>query len=275
MGRLCCPAHTVAEDLISNMGPDRSPDEILRQFLADKHLLLILDNMEHLLEAAPMASRLLAGAPKLSILATSPEGLHISGEQEYLIQPLRTPEFEAHEGEEDLLAYDSVNLFVQRARSAEPTFSLQDGQAGAIGRICAVLDGLPLAIELAASQARILPPPMLAERLTEGADALPPGARDLPERQRTLRATIEWSYHLPGSSEKVLFSRLSAFRGGGTLEAIGRICGHELNGGPTRILAGLVEKSLVIPREGHDGELRFHMLVTMRTFAREQLQAAG
>lgn len=268
-------AGSIAEDLDANVGPERAPEETVRRFLVDKHLLLILDNLEHLLEAAPLIGDLLSEAPKLSILATSRERLHISGEQEYPVQPLRAPELEADETQEDWLDYESVDLFFQRARSAQPAFSLEEGQAAAVARICAALDGLPLAIELAASQVKTIPPTVLVERLAGGLEALPTGPRDLPERQRTLRATINWSYELLKPGEKKLLVRMAVFRGGSTLKGIRYVCSQGFGGHLMNLLSGLVEKSLVIPREGPDGEIRFTMLETIRAFARERLANAG
>jgi predicted ATPase/DNA-binding CsgD family transcriptional regulator len=249
--------------------------EVLKRFLARKHLLLVLDNFEHLLEAASLVGELLAVAPQITVLATSRERLHIYGEHEYPVQPLSVPNLSSTESPEQLNRYDSIRLFVERAQAVQPGFTLNDGQASAVAKICARLDGLPLAIELAASQVKTQPPGVLVERLGDVLDALPRGPRDLPARQRTLRATIEWSYELLNSNEKILFSRLAVFNGGGTLDAITSICEDQSTGKGMNLLTAMVEKNLVYPRQGGDGELRFMMLNTIHEYAAKCLQANG
>jgi predicted ATPase/DNA-binding CsgD family transcriptional regulator len=268
-------ADSIAEDVKAGTGAERSPQGILRRFLAEKHLLLILDNMEHLLGAAPLLGDLLAAAPKLSILATSRERVHVTGEQEYPVEPLPLPDLTNKEDGRRLQDYDSIHLFIERARGVQPGFSPDRSQTQSIARICITVGGLPLAIELAASHLKILPPAKLAERLEKGLDALPPGPRDLPSRQRTLRATIQWSYDLLGSAERKLLARMAIFRGGSTLEAIRNVCSHGLPEDLTGLLSGLVEKNLVIPREGLDGELRFEMLPLIRAFGLGRLESSG
>jgi len=206
-------------------------------------MLLLLDNLEHLLATAPELAEVLAGCPSLQLLATSREPLRIRGESEYPVPPLP----------ED----DSVALFRARAFDAEPE--------DAVVAICRRLDGLPLAIELAAARTRVLPPVRLVERLEERLPLLTRGHRDAPERQRTLRATIEWSYDLLSNEERQLFIGLSVFAGGFTLEAVEQVCGQDID-----TLEALVEKSLV-RRQGE----RFGMLETVREFAQGGLQRAG
>jgi len=254
---------------------DASLVDGLKRFLAPKHVLLLLDNFEHLLSAAPLVGELLAAASQLTVLATSRERLHVYGEQEYSVQPLQLPDLGQASSGESLLDNEAVDLFIQRARAAQPLLTLDDGELSASARICVRLDGLPLAIELAASQARIYPPSVLAERLEGSLKTLPSGPRDAPARQRTLRATLEWSHQLLREDEQTLFARLSVFRGGGTLESIERVCGHGLAGPAAEALASLVEKNLVLPREPRDSDLRFAMLETIREYAAERLELRG
>jgi non-specific serine/threonine protein kinase len=247
----------------------------LKRFLAPKHVLLLLDNFEHLLGAAPLVGELLAAAPQLTVLATSRERLHVYGEQEYSVQPLQLPDLGPASFVEGLLDNEAVDLFIQRARAAHPLLMLDDDQLSAAARICIRLDGLPLAIELAASQAKIFPPSVLAQRLEGSLQALPSGPRDVPARQRTLRATLEWSHQLLREEEQTLFARLSVFRGGATLEGIDKVCRQGLQASTIQALTSLVEKNLVLTREPRDTELRFAMLETIREYATDRLVARG
>lgn len=265
-------AETMAQSLGLRMGAEGSPKRILKDFLGSKHLLLLLDNLEHLLEAAPLIGELLTSAPMISVLATSRERLHLSGEQEFPVQPLRLPDLNLDPEVEGFYDIDSVHLFIQRAQAKLPDFHPDESQLEAIAQICIMLDGLPLAIELAASHVKTLPPVLLAEELEENLDALLSGPRDLPKRQRTLRATMAWSYELLKATEKELFARLSVFQGGSTLEGIRQVCGRDLSEEVTPILARLVEKNLVISREDFTGEPRFTMLETVHAFARELIE---
>jgi predicted ATPase len=217
----------------------------------------------------------LAAAPQVTILATSRERLHVYGEQEYPVHPLSLPNLESGESTQQWLAYEAIDLFIQRARATQPGFTIDENMISSIARICVQLDGLPLAIELAASQVKIFPPAILAQRLEEGLDALPSGPRDLPSRQRTLRATLDWSYNLLKEDEKILFARLSVFHGGSTLDGIARICGHGLPHNVSETLSALVEKNLVYPRHIAEGELRFTMLEMIHQYAAERLAANG
>jgi predicted ATPase/DNA-binding CsgD family transcriptional regulator len=264
-------ANAIAEVLKVNPIGEASPLEILKRFLRRKHLLLLLDNFEHLPEATPLVGELLAAASQLTILATSRERLHVYGEQEYPVYPLRLPDTTHLEPIEKLLTYEAINLFVQRARSIQPKLKFSEKNLPAIVQICLRLDGLPLALELAASQVKTYPPPILAQQLEKSLGTLPDGPRDLPARQRTLRATIEWSENLLGLDEKTLFARLAVFSGGGTLDAIELVCSVGLGEKIIELLSALVEKNLVIPREGQDGELRFTMLETIHDYARKRL----
>ena len=252
-----------------------SLNDVLKRFLSSKHLMLLLDNFEHVLEACSLVGELLAAAPHLSVLATSRERLHLYGEQEYPVLPLSIPDLNSVMSTDSLIACEAIDLFVQRARSLQPGFKLDDTQLTAIASICIQLDGLPLAVELAASQVKIFPPAIIARRLREGLDALPSGPNDQPPHHRTLRAALEWSYDLLNDDEKVLFARLAVFRGGGTIDAITHIGGGDLSRDILQILAALVEKNLVYPHQVTDGELRFRMLETIHQFAAERLAASG
>jgi predicted ATPase/DNA-binding CsgD family transcriptional regulator len=262
---------TIAQVLEISMGASKSPIETLVRFLARKHLLLLLDNFEHLLEAAPLVGELLSAAPQLSVLATSRERLHIYGEQEYPVRPLQLPEPQHPEPLEKLLSYEAIKLFTQRARSARPGFELSEKTLPAILRICTHLDGLPLALELAASQVKIYSPQVLAQQLEKNLDVLLDGPRDLPARQRTLRATIEWSEKLLEPEERTLFARLAVFSGGASLEAIEQVCRAGLNKNLIELLSALVDKNLVLARESQEGEIRFTMLETIHDYAHERL----
>ena len=249
--------------------------EVLKRNLDHKQLLLLLDNFEHLLDAAPLVTELLTTAPQLTILATSRERLRLYGEVEYPVKPLTLPDRYQQKTVQELLAYEAVDLFIQRARAAQLGFEVDDVNIFAIADICLHLDGLPLAIELAASRIKIYPPATLAQRLGRSLDALPVGPRDLPARQRTLRATIEWSTNLLQNDEKLLLSRLSVFNNGGILESIQSICAVGLTENKLDALASLVDKNLIFVREGLDGEPRFYMLETISEFANELLVANG
>ncbi len=219
----------------------------LAEHIADRRMLLVFDNFEQVVEAATDLAALLTACPQLDLLATSRERLHISGEHEYAVPPLAP-----HEG---------VELFLARAREIEPDFVAD----GAVTEICRRLDELPLAIELAAARVKVLPAAQILARLDQRLALLTGGARDLPERQRTLRGTIEWSHELLVSGEQVLFRRLAVFRGGCALEAAEAVAGGDLD-----TLGSLVDKSLLRQIDG-----RFRMLETIREYAAERLEAAG
>jgi len=249
--------------------------DILKRFLAQRHLLLILDNFEHLSDATPLVGELLASAPRVTILATSRERLHVYGEQQYQVNPLSLPDLQRKQSNMELLDYEAVALFVQRAQAARPGFVFDDLQMQALAHICVRLDGLPLAIELAASQVGTYPPSVLAELLKDNLDVLPSGPRNLPERQRTLRATLEWSYQLLSKAEQTLFNRLSIFNGGGRLESVEQVCSTGIPGKFMDHLNALVEVNLLYAREEYDGQLRFTMLETVHEYASEKLAASG
>jgi predicted ATPase len=253
-------APTIARTLGLREQPGETVLETLDGYLADKELLLVLDNFEQVLAAAPAVSGLSAASPGLKLLVTSRTPLHLSGERTFPVPPLDLTE--------------SVRLFAERAHAATLEFDVTEENEDAVAEICRRLDGLPLAIELAAPRIRSLPPAALLRRLDQRLKLLTGGAQDLDERQRTLRATIEWSYELLPEAERELFAQLGVFVGGSRLEAAEAVCdsiGIDVLDG----LQSLVEKSLLRQRADADGEPRFWMLETIREYAVELLEAAG
>ena len=215
---------TIAEVLGVKESAGQPLMETLKSYLHHKHLLLILDNFEQVLEGAPLVGELLGTCSELKVLATSRIPLRLYGEQEFPVPPLELPDPLTLPSLEALTQYEAVKLFVERARAVKAEFSLTQQNAAAVAEICARLDGLPLAIELAAARVRMLPPQALLRRLGNRLRLLKGGPRDLPARQRTLRGTIDWSYELLDEEEKTLFGRLSVFSGWSTLEATEEIC---------------------------------------------------
>ena len=249
--------------------------ETLINVLASKHLLLLLDNCEQVLDAAPEIAELLVASPDLSIIATSREPLRMRGERVVPVLPLPVPAADGPLVVEELACVPSVALFVERATASYPAFALTADTASAVAAICRRLDGLPLAIELAAARINVLPPASLLARLERPLPLLTGGARDAPARQRTLRDTIAWSYDLLTAPEQVLFRRLAVFVGGFTLEGAEAVGSHD--GGPG-VFAGverLCEQSLLRQEDGPGGEPRFAMLETVREFGLEQLAASS
>ncbi len=247
----------------------------IQYFLASRHLLLVLDNFEHLLSAAPLVGDLLASAPRVSILATSRERLHVYGEREYPVHPLELPDLERASSREQLVQAEAVVLFLERARAVRPDFGYEPGEEPTLAKLCIKLDGLPLALELTASWVKVFGLSSLVERLDDRFQLLTGGAHNLLERQRTLRATIDWSYNLLDDAERLLFSRLAVFRNGATLEAVERVCGQDLQPDFLPALSSLVDKSLVRTAAGEEGRLRFRMLETIREYAMERLETEG
>jgi predicted ATPase len=255
---------------------ERSLVERLTVHLQDKQLLLMLDNFEHVAQAAPVVGELLTACPHLKVLATSRQALHLSGEQEFPVPPLTLPDMERIPETGDLLRSPAVALFVARARAVKSDFQFTGESAEAVAGICHRLDGLPLAIELAAARVRLLPPQALLARLEQRLPLLTGGAFDLPERQQTLRNTIDWSHDLLGEEERRLFRRLSVFVGGFTLHTVEAVC-NTIEDPPADTLDGLtslIDKSLLRQTEHVDGEPRFAMLETIREYALEQLAAS-
>ena len=251
--------------------------DAVTQFLASRALLLVLDNCEHVLaETSALADRLLRAAPRLTILTTSREPLRVAGEVVFRVPSLDIPDPEQALSPDQLLGYESVSLFVERAAAAAPGFSLDEDVAEDVARICLRLDGLPLALELAAGRLGALSPAAIAERLDDRFRILRHGSHAAPTRQQTLAATLQWSHDLLQPDEAVLFRRLAVFSGGFALEAAEQVCvGDSLDeAGVTDALARLAEKSLVAVEEGGHAR-RYRLLETVRIYARERLVEAG
>jgi predicted ATPase/DNA-binding SARP family transcriptional activator len=272
----------VPQVIVNTLGlieqPDRSPLDILRDFLKSKRALLILDNCEHLIEAcAQLAETLLRACPNLKILATSREALNIAGETIWVAPPLSLPEAQQPMWSDTLMQYDAIRLFVERAAATLPTFALTtQNSAVAIAQVCHKLDGLPLAIELAAVHVRALTVEQIAAHLERRFHLLTSGSRTAPPRHQTLKAMIDWSYNLLPAKHQLFFQRLSVFAGGWTLEAAETICSDDsIDASDVAVLLSyLVNDSLVVAQT--QGELpRYHMLETIRQYAHEKLWAAG
>ena len=290
-------AATVAQTLGIKENAGRSLLDQLKDHLREKQLLLLLDNFEQVADAASLVGELLAATPGLNVLATSRMSLHLSGEREIAVPPLGLPPhppapLRLRSGQAsptpgrggagdvgELTQYEAVRLFIERAQAVKADFAVTNANAPAVAEICYRLDGLPLAIELAAARVKLFPPQALLARLGSRLKLLTGGARDLPARQQTIRSTIDWSYQLLDEGEKRLFTRLGVFVGGCTLEAAEAVAGwnveplerwNVLDG-----IAALVDQSLVRQDEGLEGEPRFTMLETVREYALERLAERG
>jgi predicted ATPase len=262
---------------VREMG-NQSAQENLKDYLGglDQPMLLLLDNFEHLVSAAPVISELLSVSPKLKIVVTSQSPLHVYGEHEFPVPPLALPDSRVLPSLEALARLPAIALFVERARAVKHDFALSSENASAVAAVCARLDGLPLAIELAAARIKLLSPTAMLARLESCLNLLTGGARDLPARQRTLRGTVDWSYGLLNPAEQTLFRRLAVFSGGCTLEAVEAACD---TAGDLRLdvldgMASMVDKSLAQQVDGAAGETRFIMLSTIREYALERLAAS-
>jgi predicted ATPase/DNA-binding XRE family transcriptional regulator len=250
------------------------PLDTLRAYLRDRRLLLVLDNFEHVAEAAPEVAKLSASCPDLALLISSRAPLRVRGEQEYPVAPLALPDLERVPEVADVSGNPAIELFVERARAVAPGFGLTRANATAVAAICRRLDGLPLAIELAAPRIRTLSPTALLARLDPVLPLLTGGARDLPERQRTMEATIRWSYELLGLEEQELFRSISVFASGFWLEAAEAVgAGEDTRGGQVlEILSSLVEQSLVNAEASSGEEVRYRMLEPVRQYALRLLE---
>jgi predicted ATPase/class 3 adenylate cyclase len=247
-----------------------SADQAAERFLAAKHLLLVVDNFEHVLAAAPFIGRLLGACSALTVLATSREPLRLHAEERYPVSPLALPARTAPENADALADVDAVALFCARARAHDRDFDLDDANAAPIAEICRRVDGLPLAIELAAARCGLLSPDEIAERLQDALGVLGSGARDAPARQQTLRATIDWSHELLSDAEKQCFARFAVFVGGATVPAAETITHAGLD-----TLDDLVAKSLLVRDQHTHTPTRLVMLDTIRAYARERLASAA
>jgi predicted ATPase len=275
-------ADRVAAAIAAGLGLNTSASRLitdLESYLRPRRLLLALDNFEQVTGAAPLLAELLRAAAGLVVLVTSRTVLRLSGEHEFPVPPLPVPPALADRDAAGLRRYASVSLFVERAQSVAPGFELTGANAGAVAEICRRVDGLPLAIELAAARIRLLPPQALAARLDQRFAVLTGGARDLPERQRTLHNTLDWSFDLLPAAEQALFARLGVFAGSFSLAAAEAVCATDEDqpGAPGPVmetLGSLVDSSLV-RAETRAGEPRFSLLETIRDYALERLKGGG
>jgi non-specific serine/threonine protein kinase len=268
-------ASTIAQPLGVKDAGVISLKDSLKSFLRERQMLLILDNFEQVASAAPVVIELLSTAPHLKVLVTSRSLLHLSVEREFSVEPLKLPSSKSLPRAGELIQYAAVALFVERARLVKPSFTLTNENAHTISEICQRLDGLPLAIELAAARVKMLSPESILSRLENRLKLLTGGARDAPARQQTIRGTISWSYYLLNKEEQSLLNRLAVFTGGFTLEAAEAMC--EV-GGDVEVLDGvssLVDKSLLVQKDQPDGNARFRMLEIVKEYSLEQLEASG
>jgi predicted ATPase/DNA-binding CsgD family transcriptional regulator/Tfp pilus assembly protein PilF len=251
--------------------------ERIKAWLSETQMLLLLDNFEQVAAAAPAVAELLTTAPGLKVLVTSRAALHIYGGHHFPVPPLALPDPTHLPPTEQLQQYEAVALFVQRAKAVRPDFALTDENAAAVATICGRLDGLPLAIELAAARIRLLPPAAMLARLNNRLSLLTGGAQDAPARQQTLRNAIDWSYDLLDADEQRLFRRLAVFAGGCTLEAAEAVCNAEGEQGNEILdgVASLIDKSLLRQVEPGGSEPRLAMLQTIREYALERLTNSG
>ena len=264
---------TIAQALRLREEPNRPVLDSVKERLGEAPVLLILDNFEQLVAGAAVVAELLQAAPALTVLTSSREALRLRGEQEYAVPPLGVPDVGHLPSIAALSQYDAVALFIQRARSVRPEFEVTNSNAPAVAAICARLDGLPLAIELAAARIKVFPPDAILTRLEKRLSLLTGGARDVPARQQTLRGAIDWSYDLLDEPERVLFRRLGIFSGGWSFETAQAICDPNANLALDLVdgVASFVDKSLVRREDLGDGAPRFRMLETIREYARERL----
>jgi predicted ATPase/transcriptional regulator with XRE-family HTH domain len=269
---------TIAQALGVKESDDLSLTESLTAYLKNRHILLVLDNFEHVLRAAPLISDLLVAARHLKVLVTSRAVLRLYGEHEFEVPPLALPDLKRLPPPAELAQAPAVALFIERARAVQPDFNLNAHTAPAVAELCTHLDGLPLAIELAAARIKLLSPQAMATRLSNRLALLTDGAQNLPQRQQTMRDTLDWSYELLSPEEKGVFTRLGVFMGGCTLEAVESVAGVPLTCGsgkqvqinPLDQVASLLDKSMLV-REVVGAEHRFKMLETIHEYASERL----
>ena len=268
-------ASAIAQAVGVREAGNKSPQENLTEYLGglSQPMLLVLDNFEHLVADAPVVAQMLTAGSKLKVVVTSQAPLHIYGEHEFPVPPLALPDPKSIPTLEVLFRLPAIALFVERAQAVKHQFALTKENAQAVATICARLDGLPLAIELAAARIKLLSPSAMVARLESRLNLLTGGARDLPARQQTLRNTVDWSYGLLNSAEQTLFRRLSVFTGGCTLEAVEAVCDTKGDLGLDVLdgMASLVDKSLAQQVEQIGKETRFIMLSTIREYALERL----
>jgi predicted ATPase/DNA-binding CsgD family transcriptional regulator len=270
-------APTIAQTLGVKESPNLTITESLKSFLRDRVVLLVLDNFEQVAEASSIVSELLASSHSLKVLATSREVLHLYDEHTFPVPPLDLPEPNHLPPLEQLTQYEAVRLFTRRAMAVKPDFQVTNDNAPAVAQICYRLDGLPLAIELAAAHVRLLSPEAMLTRLEHRLPMLTGGAKDQPVRHQTLHNTIEWSYNLLGEEEQCFFRRFAVFQGGSTLDAIEVVCNADksLVADTVDVVASLIDKSLLRQAGEMGEEPRFTMLETIHEFAWEKLQQSG
>jgi predicted ATPase/transcriptional regulator with XRE-family HTH domain len=267
---------TIAHSLGLKETDQRSLLDLVQIALRNKRVLTLLDNFERLIPAAPQLADLLARCPQLKVLVTSRAVLHVQGEYEFPVSPLALPDLEPLPATEALASFSAVALFLQRAQAVRPAFQLRDSNASAIAEICVRLDGLPLALELAAARSKLLSPPELLVRLSHRLEVLTGGPQDLPERQQTLRNTILWSYQLLDAQEQRLFRRLSVFAGGCQLQAAEAVCaalddGERGAGHILESITSLLDKSLLQTVQQEGKQSRLVTLETIREYGLEAL----
>jgi predicted ATPase/serine/threonine protein kinase len=272
-------ASTIAQPLGAKEADGKPSVEALKDYLRERSMLLVLDSLEHLPTAPSILAELLAAAPRLKMLVTSRALLRLSLEREYMVQPLGVPETLAQASPDELARSEAVRLFVERARGVKENFALTEENARSVAEICVRVDGLPLAIELAAARMKILSPQAILSRLDHRLKLLTGGARDLPTRQQTISGAVEWSYELLTEGEKQLFRRLAVFAGGFTLEAAeGVVGGCTSVAEPIDVLEGitsLADKSLLAAKPQSRGDIRFRMLEVVREYALDRLETSG
>ena len=252
-----------------------TPLEDIKEQLRSQKCLLVLDNFEQVISAAVLVSELISSLPNLHVLVTSREALRIYGEREYPVPPLILPDPTFNKTYSELSSNESITFFTQRATASNPGFRLNEDNIEKVAEICIRLDGLPLAIELAAARIKFFSPKYLLNLLNDSLTTLTLGPRDISSRHQTLRAALDWSYKLLTEEEKILFSRLSIFQGGRTLEAVEVVCGQGLSGNVLNVIESLYNKNLITQKEGANGEPRFIFLETVHQYARECLHQSG
>ena len=248
--------------------------QAITRILRTKQTLLVLDNFEQVVSAAPLVGEIIAGTENLQIIVSSREVLRIAGEHAYPVPPLGMPEDARRQTADVYAEYEAIRLFVDSAQAAKPDFAITDDNAPIIADICARLDGLPLAISLVAARVRMFTPEQLLDRLSDRLKNVSGGRRDLPARQRTLRGAIDWSYDLLDDDEKHLFARLGVFKGGWSIKAVEEVCSDGLGLDVLDGLESLLDKSLIIPIRGALDKTRFTMLETIREYAEDKLNSS-
>lgn len=266
---------TIAHTFGVREGGGRPLMDSLKDYFANKQMLLVLDNFEQALSAAPVVAEIVSASAGIKVLVTSRARLHVAGEHEFMVPPLSLPEPGQLPNLASLTQYGAVRLFIERAVAIKPDFQVTNENAAAVAELCGRLDGLPLAIELAASRIKILPPKAMLGRLQNRLRLLTGGERNLPSRQQTLRGAIDWSYNLLSRDEQILFRRLAIFTGGASLNALEALSQDGLDVDVLDGLESLVDKSLLRQEEQENGEPRFRMLETIREYALERLQESG